>query len=171
MRVICRVMAVALTFLLLFTVGCTANAENTTQDTNEVGQSVKHLAPEPNNMVGEWELLWTEIQGERIESGPDVKVITVTSDDAESFLLSYKDNERSDWSYYDRKLTVIDEAIYSDCVNNQWSAIVDYIGNYDTEYTVTLLDEDTLLMKQYWLVDGAPMVGYECFQRIAGIRG
>lgn len=64
-------------------------------------------------------------------------------------------------SYYDKELVVFPFAMYTDCLNDEWSATVNYTGMNGIEYTVTAVDADTLLMQHAWTVDGAPAVGYE----------
>ena len=37
---------------------------------------------------------------------------------------------------------------------------------FKTLYSVTLLEDDTLLMQMYWQTDGAPMVSYSGYRRV-----
>ena len=54
------------------------------------------------------------------------------------------------------------------CGNDEWVADVDYVGPWDTTYTVTLTADDVLIKQNYYLLDGAPTVSYEYFYRIGG---
>ena len=56
--------------------------------------------------------------------------------------------------------------MYYDCGNEERVADVDYVGPWDTTYTVTLSAEDILIKQNYFLVDGAPTVSYEYFCRV-----
>ena len=50
----------------------------------------------------------------------------------------------------------------------EWVADVDYVGPWDTTYTVTLTTDDILIKQNYFLLDGAPSVSYEYFRRVMG---
>ena len=56
-------------------------------------------------------------------------------------------------------------ALYPECGNDQWYAVVNYTGDFGTEYRMTLFPEGTLVVQNYWEMDVAPMVGYEYFRR------
>jgi hypothetical protein len=56
--------------------------------------------------------------------------------------------------------------MYFGCGNHAWVADLDYVGPYDTTYTVTLSAEDILIKQNYFLIDGAPTVSYEYFCRV-----
>lgn len=126
---------------------------------------VDRIAEETLGMEGSWRLAWTEVEGYRDTDVAGSRRIEITLDDEGVYRLSYIDQEFSDWSFYDKELIITDGEMYPGCGNDQWIAEVDYIGNYGMEYYVTLLDDGTLLVQQYFTVDGAPAVGYECFER------
>lgn len=126
---------------------------------------VGRMAEETLGMEGSWRLAWTEVEGYRDTDAAGSRHIEITLDDEGVYRLSYINDEFSDWSFYDKELIVTDGEMYPGCGNDQWIAEVNYIGNYGTEYYVTLLDDGTLLVQQYFTVDGAPAVGYECFER------
>ena len=79
---------------------------------------------------------------------------------------AFLDNERSGWSYYNKELVVFPFALYDGCINDQWLGAVNYTGKNGTGYDVTLLDYDTLLLREEWVVDGAAMVGDRYFRRV-----
>lgn len=124
------------------------------------------VAPDPVEMVGMWELTWTEIEGDRTEAEPVDQIIEITLDDAGLFWIDYTNNGFPQKSYYGKELVVFPFEIYSGCGNDQWSATVNYTGANGTEYTLTVLEDDTLLLQYYWEVDGAPMVSYGWYRRI-----
>jgi hypothetical protein len=123
------------------------------------------VTPEPIEMVGSWELAWTEVEGDRNEATPGTQIIEITLDDSGLYWISFTDNEFPDWSFQDKELVVFPEEIYPGCGNDQWSATVNYTGMGGTEYTLTLLEDGTLLMQNYWEMDGAPWVSYSCYRR------
>ena len=123
--------------------------------------------PDSSDMAGIWEAVWTEVEGDRNAADPEVKIIEITTDYEGLFWISYTDNEFPEWSFYDKELIVFPFEMYHGCYNNEWSAAVNYTGINGTEYTVTAVDSNTLLMQHYWTVDGAPAVGYEWYRRVA----
>ena len=45
---------------------------------------------------------------------------------------------------------------------------MDYVGPWETTYTVTMTADDILIKQNYFLLDGAPSVSYEYFRRVTG---
>ena len=127
---------------------------------------VQPITPDPTDMAGTWELIWTEVEGDRSEAEPGSHTIEITTDYEGLYWISYTDNERSGWSYYNKELVVFPFALYDGCINDQWLGAVNYTGKNGTGYDVTLLNYDTLLLQEEWVVDGAPMVGYGYFRRV-----
>ena len=123
------------------------------------------IAEETLGMEGSWRLAWTEVEGYQDTEVAGSKSVEITLDDAGIYRMSYIHHEFADWNFYDKELIITEGEMYPGCGNDQWIAEVNYIGNYGTEYYVTLLDDGTLLVQQYFTVDGAPAVGYECFER------
>ena len=66
----------------------------------------------------------------------------------------------------EKELVVFPEEMYMGCGNDQWIAAVNYTGSDGTEYAVTVLNDGTMLMQQYWEMDGAPCVSYGGYQRV-----
>ena len=126
----------------------------------------KPTTPDPTDMAGTWELVWTEVEGDRSEAAPGSQTIEITTDYEGLYWISYTDSERSGWSYYNKELVVFPFALYDGCINDQWLGAVNYTGQYGTGYDVTLLNYDMLLLQEEWVVDGAPMVGYGYFRRV-----
>jgi len=126
----------------------------------------KPVTPDPTDMAGTWELVWTEVEGDRSEAAPGSQTIEITTDYEGLYWISYTDNERTGWSYYNKELVVFPFALYDCCINDQWLGAVNYTGQYGTGYHVTLLNYDTLLLQEEWVADGAPMVGYGYFRRV-----
>lgn len=76
-------------------------------------------------------------------------------------------------SFYDRELTLLEEPVYEGCGNEKWSVRIGPESPLDehgypkeTDYYVTLLDENTLLLQSYYTIDGGPGVSYSYFKRI-----
>ena len=66
-----------------------------------------------------------------------------------------------------KELVVFPFEMYYGCGNDQWTATVNYTGKYGTEYHITLLPDGTLLLQIAWEVDGAQMVSYGSYSRVA----
>ena len=124
-------------------------------------------APEVVELVGTWELAWTEIEGDRSEAEPGSCRITIMSAAAGGLLLSYTSREFPQNNIDCELLTIDMREMYYGCGNDAWVADLDYVGPYDTTYTVTLTADGILIKQNYFLVDGAPMVSYEFFRRVA----
>ncbi len=124
-------------------------------------------APDPMDMVGTWERFQWETEGylEKDTSGACTIVIKGETEDA--LTISFTDGEnRRDFNYQNKPLDVRQGVIYNGCGNSLWLAKVDHVGPWDTTYTVTLLEDGTLLLQNYWIMDEAPMVSYEWFRRV-----
>lgn len=117
-------------------------------------------------MVGTWELAWTEVEGDRVESPPGSSTIEIAADDMGLFFLSYWDRNYPDDNFSDRELLVSTGELYPDCGNNQWFAEVYGVSDELIHYAVTLLDDGTLLMQYSWEMDGVPMVSYGGYKKI-----
>ncbi len=120
----------------------------------------------PIEMVGTWELTWTEVEGDRVESAPGGCTVEITTDGMGFFWLSYSDRNYPDDNFSDRELLVSPGELYSDCGNNQWFAEVYTTSDELIHYAVTLLDDGTLLMQYSWEMDGMPWVSYGWYKRI-----
>lgn len=123
-------------------------------------------AAEPVDMVGTWELAWTEVEGYREELDYSATTIVISGESEEELTITYTDSESPSESFQDKALTVVDEEMYYECGNDRWLANVDYVDDYGTTFAVTLLDDGTLLMQMYWEIDdGVPMVAYRGFSK------
>ena len=120
----------------------------------------------PIEMVGTWELAWTEVEGDRNEAAPGACTVEITTDGTGLFWLSYTDNNYPDDNFSDRELLVSPGELYPDCGNNQWFAEVYGASDELIHYAVTLLDDGTLLMQYSWEMDGMPWVSYGWYERI-----
>ena len=124
--------------------------------------------PEPAEMVGTWELAWTELEGEVITAEPGDCFIEITTDYNGLYWFSYMANNFPPYeSFYNQELVVFPEALYYGCGNDRWLAAVNYTDRNGTEYAVSLLPDDTLLLQRYWVTDGFQMVSYSCYYRVS----
>lgn len=76
-------------------------------------------------------------------------------------------------SFCGKEITILEEPLYEGCENDAWSVRIGPVSPKDekgcpteTEYYVTLLDQNTLLMQRYYALDGYPAVSYQKFYRI-----
>lgn len=118
-----------------------------------------------SQLIGTWELAWTEVEGYQDYDRAGMATITVTGDPEGTMYISYEDEDRPDFCFTQRKLNVKPGEIYSGCGNDEWNAAVEHRGPYDTTYRVTVLDDGTLMMQRFWYQDGYPVVGYSWFTR------
>ena len=119
----------------------------------------------PIEMVGSWERTWTEVEGDRVKSASGGCTVEITTDGTGSFWISFKDKDFPEDNYTDRELLVSPGEMYPDCGNNQWIAEVYMVEDIRIKQTVTLLEDDTLLMQYSWEIDGVPMVSTQWFTR------
>lgn len=118
-----------------------------------------------SDLVGTWELAWTEVEGDRNEAEPGSCMIEIHSAASAGLLMSYTSQDFPDENFQNELLTIDMREMYPGCGNNAWVAELDYVGPYDTTYTITLTMDDILIKQNYFLVDSDPMVSYEYFRR------
>ena len=128
---------------------------------------MKPITPEPLEMVGTWELAWTVIEGDRSEAEPGACTIEIHGSASSGLLMSYTSREFPDNNFENELLTIDMRQMHILCGNDEWVADVDYVGPWDTTYTLTLTGDDILIKQNYFLMDGAPTVSYEYFSRVA----
>lgn len=124
------------------------------------------ITPEPTEMIGTWELAWTEVEGDCNEAEPGEGTIEIRSAASAGLLMSYTSRDFPGSDFYDELLTVDMGQMYPLCGNDAWVADVDYTGPWDTTYAVTLTANGTLIKQNCFLTDGAPMVSYEYFRPV-----
>ena len=125
-------------------------------------------APEPVEMLGFWELEWTEVEGYQEYVDPGVENISVFLNYENSIRLTYVNNVSYMNNIYDKEVCFYEGELYSGCGNDSWAAYLANMDGYTTVYSFTLLDHDSLLMKLYWEIDdGVPMVAYKMFRRVS----
>ena len=120
---------------------------------------------EPMEARGRWERFRTEIEGYQEDSEPGSCFIEIAGTSEDDLWISYTDREFPDNNYYDKALHVSQGELYYDCGNPIWVAEVDHVGNFGTTYRLTLLSDGTLLVQNYWIMDGTPMVSYAWYRR------
>ena len=124
------------------------------------------VVPEPVEMIGTWELAWTEVEGDRNEVEPGTEHISVFLNDQSVFRITLVNEEFPQENFSDKELAVCEGELYHGCGNDQWMAYVGYTGNRDIIYSVTMPEDDMLFMELYWEIDGAPMVAHKGYHRI-----
>ncbi len=111
-------------------------------------------------LVGTWELAWTEVEGDRNEAEPGRCTIEITPDETGFFRFTYSDRDFPEENVQDRELLVIPGELYPGCSNDQWIGKVAEADGDTVQYALTLLEDGTLLLQTYWEMDGMPMVSY-----------
>ena len=113
-----------------------------------------------NELVGTWELTWTEVEGDRNEAAPGRCTIEITLDEAGCFRFTYSDRDFPEENIRDRELTVVPGELYPGCGNNQWIAEVTEESGDAVQYALTLLADSSLLVQTYWEMEGMSWISY-----------
>ena len=124
--------------------------------------------PEPMDLIGSWELAWTEVEGDRSDEEQGTRWIEIYTAASGDLFMSYGSEAFPDNDFYNELLMLDMREMHTLCGNDEWVADVDYVGPWDTTYTVTLTADDILIKQNYFLLDGAPSVSYEYFRRVMG---
>lgn len=117
-------------------------------------------------LVGTWELAWTEVEGDRNEAAPGVCTIQITPDDSGFFRFTYTNKDFPEENIRDRQLIVVPGELYPGCGNGQWIGEVTAESADPVQYALTLLGDGTLLLQTYWEMDGMPWVSYGWYCRV-----
>ena len=123
-------------------------------------------APDPIEMVGTWVRVMCEMDGYAEADASGSCTLVIAGNSADALTISYTDREYPDGNYKNKSLWIAQGELYWGCGNSLWLAEVDHLGPWDTTYTVTLLEDGRLLLQNYFLLDGAPSVSYEWFERV-----
>ena len=119
-----------------------------------------------SELVGTWELAWTEVEGDRNEAAPGVCTIEITSDETGCFRFTYSNKDFPEENIQDRELLVVSGELYPGCSNDQWVGEVTEASADTVQYALTLLEDGTLLLQTYWEMDGMPWVSYGWYTRV-----
>lgn len=138
----------------------------------------------PAELAGTWLLVSGEIEGWQWEAMPNELsslVFDVVTTDDESLTLSAYMEERNPYgelwySRYDQAVELLQEPLYYDCENEEWSVRIGPVSPVDengypleTEFYATLVGEDLLLVQRYYTLDGAPAVSHQTYQRFTDL--
>ncbi len=119
-----------------------------------------------SELVGTWELAWTEVEGDRNEAAPGVCTIKITPAETGFFRFTYANKDFPEENIQNRELLVIPGELYPGCSNDQWIGKVTEASEDTVRYALTLLEDGTLLLQTYWEMDGMPWVSYGWYARI-----
>ena len=119
-----------------------------------------------SELVGAWELAWTEVEGDRIEAAPGVCTIDITPDETGFYRFTYANKDFPEENVQDRELLVGPGELYPGCSNDQWIGIVTAENGDPVQYALTLLADGTLLLQTCWEMDDIPMVSYGWYEQI-----
>lgn len=134
----------------------------------------------PAELVGTWLMVSGETEGWEWNAMPgelETLVFKTVSSAMEVTLAA--DRECRDHygtltdSIHGEGLTILDEPLYEGCGNEVWSVRIGPGSPQDangyptrTEFYVTMLERNTLLMQRYYTLDGYPAVSYQTFRRM-----
>ena len=119
-----------------------------------------------SELVGTWELAWTEVEGDRNEAVPGICTIEIAPDEAGYFRFTYTNKDFPEENIQDRELIVVPGELYPGCSNDQWIGEVTEASGDTVHYALTLLSDGMLLVQTYWEMDGIPWVSYGWYERI-----
>ena len=125
----------------------------------------KPVVPDPIMLEGTWVLSHTEVEGDKSYDLAGTQVIEITPKSNDIYRISLTNSTFPQNSFKNKDLVVIEEELYSGCGNDEWSAVAGYTGPGGLEHALTLRFDGTLLLQNYWEMDGAPMVSYCWFIR------
>ncbi len=125
----------------------------------------KQNIAKPIELVGSWNRVKTEVEGDKVETPLGDVVIDIFGDSENEMYISYNDKSFPDSSYANKKLEIAFNELHYNCGNPLWLVNVDYVDDYGTTFALTLLNDGSLLLQNYWIMDGAPMVSYEWFEK------
>ncbi|MDO4733514.1 MAG: hypothetical protein Q4B50_08405 [Bacillota bacterium] len=133
----------------------------------------------PAELLGTWLMVSGETEGSSWEAMPGTFVSLVFQLDwtLENPRLLV-DSDQGDFygflpeGFRGLEAFVLDDFLYEGCGNESWSVRLGLESPLDangypvnTEYYLTLLDEDTLLQQSYFAIDGSPRISYQVFKR------
>lgn len=120
---------------------------------------------QPMDLVGTWERILTEVEGDVTETPAGQVIVTITGTGEANLQITYKDKEFPDSNYSQKAMTIVPGGDNMGFSGAEWIAEVDHVGNYGTTYALAIVDGQ-LVIRNYFEVDGAPGVSYETFQRV-----
>ncbi len=174
-----RIAMLLMTALLLTAAGCTGGeTEPTVKETlpkeTETTAPSQPQDPEettgvpeisPMALVGTWERVQTEMEGYIEETPAGQVTLEITGSGQGDLRIAYGDKEFPDQSYRDKALRIIPDGDTMGFGDVAWIAEVDHTGVFGQSFALAIV-EDTLVLRSYFMVDGAPGVSYETFRRI-----
>lgn len=119
-----------------------------------------------SELVGIWELAWTEVEGDRNEAAPGVCTIEITPDETGIYRFTYTNKDIPEENMQNREMIVVPGELYPGCGNDQWIGEVTEASGDPVQYALTLLEDGTLLLQTYWEMDGMPWVSYGWYTRV-----
>ena len=120
---------------------------------------------QPMDLVGTWERILTEVEGDVNETPAGQVIITITGTGEADLQITYKDKEFPDDNYSKKALTIVPGGDNMGFGDAAWIAEVDHVGNYGKTFALAIVDGQ-LVIRNYFEVDGAPGVSYETFQAV-----
>ena len=133
---------------------------------DELPDSGQNQGIDSSELVGTWELAWTEVEGDRNEAAPGVCTIQITPDETGFFRFTYTNKDFPDENIRDRELLVVPGELYPGCGNEQWIGEVTEVSGDTVQYALTLLEDGTLLLQTCWEMDGMPWVSYGWYAQV-----
>ena len=120
-----------------------------------------------SDLIGTWELAWTEVEGDRNEAAPGACTVAITPDETGIFRFTYTSKAFPEENVRDRELRVVPGELHPGCSNDQWIGQVAEADGDTVQYALTLLADGMLLLQTGWEMDGAPMVSYGWYAQIS----
>lgn len=154
---------------------------NKASEETKTEESVQESLEE--KLAGTWVLSSGEVEGWEWDAREEreygiLHFASYWDEEISALALAADYENRAGWgdmreSFYDQELTLLEEPLYEGCGNEKWSVrlgpespLNEHGYPEETDYYATLVDENTLLLQQYFTIDGGPRVSYSYFKRI-----
>ena len=121
--------------------------------------------PDTGALQGLWELVWTEVEGERLEAQPGTNSLELYVGDNGLYCCSLMDRERPENDFYQQEVLIFPFEMYENCENQSWVAAVNYTSALGVSYDMALIYGDLLEVVASWEVDGVTRTAYSYYRR------
>ena len=119
----------------------------------------------PMDMVGRWERIQTEVDGSVEETPAGQVTITITGATEAELKITYTNQEFPENSYKNKAMSIVTDGDTMGFGHTKWIAQVEHVGSFGQTFALAIV-EDMLVLRNDFVVDGAPGVSYETFRAV-----
>ena len=128
-----------------------------TEAATEATQADVENAIDPMGLVGNWQRTHAEAEGDK---APNINGTLIIAEVGEALVVTFRDGDTPNFDAADVMLEIKRGALYADCGNDTWYAEATFGTN---TYSMTLLEDHSLLFQLTFDFDGQPMVSTQWF--------